>query len=231
MRFCYHHKRQLIIPKVTLIMQSPIKFNIRLVLLCCLLLNCLSGYAQEWKLEKHRDGVAVYSRFVANNLLQIKALTTVMGNHDAFLNLLEDVEHCTAWIANCQKIQVIAEPDQYTRVVHSYFNAPWPIKDRDMVTRSTMVKQDDNLTLLIEDVGQQFPTQPKYVRMTHVSGKWQLVELADGNMSVSYIGSGNPAGNIPKWLARKALLDSTFETFSQLKAVISQVKYARTITD
>lgn len=231
MRFCYDQKRLLIITNIPLIMQSPLNFNIRPSLLCWLLLFALASEAQEWTLAKHENGVEVYSRTLANNLLQIKALTTVKGNHQAFLSLVGDVEHCNTWIANCTKIEIIEASKQNTSVVHSFFNAPWPIKDRDMVTRNTHVKQDQRLNIFIEDVGQQYPTQPKYVRMTDVSGKWQLVEMADGSMSVSYVGSGNPSGNLPDWLARRVLLDSTFKTFSQLKSVINQAKYSSPMTD
>lgn len=181
----------------------------------------LPGIAQEWELDKQRDGVSVFSRPLANNLLQIKALTTVTANHEAFIHLLEDVDHCTKWIANCKKIEIIAAPDEATRVVHTFFSAPWPIRDRDMVTRSVTTKHQDTVEILIEDAGQTFPLTPKHVRMTDVSGQWTLVEIPDGTMTVSYVGSGSPAGKIPHWLAKGALLDSIFETFNKLKTVLS----------
>lgn len=186
----------------------------------------LPGAAQEWKLEKQRDGVSVFSRPLSNHLLQIKALTTVQGSHERFIRLLEDVGHCAKWIANCKKVEVVAAPDQATRVVHTFFSAPWPIRDRDMVTRSITTKHQDILEIRVQDAGQTFPLTPKHVRMTDVSGQWRLVEIPDGTMTVSYIGSGSPAGKIPDWLAKGALLDSTFETFSKLKTVISDPKYS-----
>jgi hypothetical protein len=186
----------------------------------------LSSTAQEWKLEKQRNGVSVFSRPMPNQLVQIKAMTTVVGNHERFMRLLEDTEHCAKWIANCKKIEVVSAPDQANRVVHTFFSAPWPIHDRDMVTRSVTTKHQEILEIQIEDAGQTFPKSANYVRMTDVSGQWRLKELPDDTMTVSYIGSGSPGGKIPDWLAKGALLDSTFETFSQLKTVIGDPQYS-----
>ncbi|MFQ3197528.1 MAG: hypothetical protein ACI8R9_002156 [Paraglaciecola sp.] len=206
-------------------MQSPYKFNIRLPLLCWLLCIALPGIAQEWERAKQQDGVSVFSRPLPNNLLQIKALTTVTANHEAFIRLLGDIEHCTKWIANCKKIEIIATPDQATRLVHTFLSAPWPIRDRDVVTRSVTTKNQDTLEILIEDAGQTYPLAPGHVRMTDVHGQWRLVEIPDGTMTVSYVGSASPAGEIPDWLAKGALIDSIFETFNQLKAVINDPPY------
>jgi hypothetical protein len=181
--------------------------------------------AQEWQLAKQQDSVSVFSRSLSNNLLQIKALTTVTANHESFIRLLEDVGHCTKWITNCKKIDIISAPDEATRVVHTFFSAPWPILDRDLVTRSVTTKDHDTLEILIEDVGQAYPLTPKHVRMTDVHGQWRLVEIADGTMTVSYTGTGSPAGKIPEWLAKGALLDSIFETFKELKTVINDPQY------
>jgi hypothetical protein len=214
-------------------MQSPYKFNIWLPLLCWLLCMALPGIAQEWELTKQQDGVSVFSRPLPNNLLQIKALTTVTASHETFIRLLEDVGHCTKWIANCKKIEIIATPDQATRVVHTFFSAPWPIRDRDVVTRSVTTKNQKTLEIRIEDAGQTYPLTPKHVRMTDVNGQWRLVEIPDGTMTVSYMGTGSPAGEIPDWLAKGVLLDSIFETFYKLKTVITDPQYtlAPAVTD
>lgn len=185
----------------------------------------LPGIAQEWELDKQRDGVSVFSRHLTNNLLQIKALTTVKAGHEAFIRLLDDTEHCAKWIANCKKIEVVAAPDQANRLVHTFFSAPWPIHDRDMVTRYIITQHQSFLEIQVRDAGQTFPIEPDHVRMTDVSGQWRLEEMPDDTMTVSYIGSGSPGGKIPDWLAKGALLDSIFETFKKLKTVIRDPQY------
>jgi hypothetical protein len=193
----------------------------------CLLLACQAVlcHAQEWKLEKQQQQITVSSKKSDSGYKNILATTIVKSRPEALLHLFDDVERGPLWIANCIKVEVISAPSENERIVHSYFSAPWPIKDRDMVTYSLSSVQQDSLSIVISNSGDTYPTNEAYVRMQNMFGEWKVNELANGEIQISYQGGGNPAGKLPRWVANKALIGATFETFINLTNIIVDDRY------
>lgn len=192
-----------------------------------LLVVCQAGlcHAQDWKLEKQEQQITVSSKQSDSGYKKILAKTVVKSRPEALLRLFYDVERGPLWIANCIKVEVISAPSQNERIVHSYFSAPWPIKGRDMVTYSLTKVQQNSLSIIISNRGNVYPLNEAYVRMQDMFGEWQVSELANGEIQISYQGGGNPAGKLPRWLANKALIDATFETFINLTDIIVDDRY------
>jgi hypothetical protein len=94
-----------------------------------------------------------------------------------------------------------------------------------MVTRSITRVEEDKISIKIDDVGQQYPSQSNTVRMTNIHGEWKVIKLANNFIEISYQGTGNASGNIPIWLANKVLIDSTYATFVNLSEILKDEKY------
>ncbi|NCP63259.1 MAG: hypothetical protein GW763_03635 [Paraglaciecola sp.] len=196
-------------------------------------LICAAGgnaYGRDWTLEKTNNQVSIYTRYQTDNqlsekYLQVRAVTTVTAKPMALMALLNDIEQAPKWIANCIDVKILASPSPTSFVVQSVFSAPWPLKNRDMITYSLSDIENDNLVITITDVGAQYPANADIVRMTQVSGEWRVQQVTAETVEISYQGSGDPAGNIPTWLANKVLVDSTYQTFINLSQIIEKDKY------
>jgi hypothetical protein len=196
-------------------------------------LVCVVGnkaQSSEWTLQKTNDQVSIYTRYKTENqrsdkYLQIRAVTTVTAKPTALIALLNDIDQAPKWIANCISVKIIASPSPTSFVVHSRFSAPWPLKNRDMITYSISEIENGNLVIIISDVGEQYPENTDTVRMTQVNGEWRVQQVTPQTVEISYQGSGDPAGNIPTWLANKVLVDSTYQTFINMSKVIEEDKY------
>ena len=198
-----------------------LKYLFYLLLVCQLELS----HAQDWKLEKQEQQITVSSKLGDSGYKSILATTVVKSRTEALLRLLDDVERGPLWIANCIAVEVIATPSENERIVHSYFSAPWPIKDRDMVTYSLTSAQQTPLRISISNRGNAYTLDEAYVRMQDMFGEWKVSELANDEIRITYQGGGNPAGKLPRWLANMALIDATFETFINLTDIIIDGKY------
>jgi hypothetical protein len=192
-----------------------------------LLLTCLPGlcHALDWKLEKQKHQITVRSIKSDSGYKTILATTVVKSRPEALLRLLDDVQRAPIWIANCIAVEVISAPSENERIVHSYFSAPWPIRDRDMVTYSLTSQLPTSLGIKISNRGNTYPINGAYVRMQDMYGEWQVSELTNGEIQITYQGGGNPAGRLPRWLANRALIDATFETFINLTDIIVEDRY------
>lgn len=189
------------------------------------LLNSNTSWADDWKLEKQKHNVSIYSKKSDSGYKKIWVKTIVEVNPHALAALLGDVAFSSKWIHNCIEVKIINEVSPTERLVNSFFAAPWPVKDRDMVFYSKTTFSHDAVQIEISDRGDSTPQHTKYVRMQNMNGLWEARALDNGKSEITYIGGGNPGGNLPTFIANKELVTSMFKTFQNLNKVILLDQY------
>jgi hypothetical protein len=189
------------------------------------LLNSNSGWADDWKLEKNKNHVSIYSKQTDSGFKEIRVKTIVEAYPHSLVALLNDVEFSPNWIHNCIEVKILSQTSPTERLINSFFTAPWPLKNRDMVFYSKTTFTHNSVRIEISDRGDTTPLDPKYVRMQNMNGLWQASELENGKSEITYTGSGDPGGNIPVFIGNKELITSLFETFQNLKKVILLDQY------
>jgi hypothetical protein len=195
-----------------------------LLLVCLCSVATLSATEQtSWRQYKSHGHTTVAYRYSTQDLLQIRAETTVKSGIGAMLHLLEDTGNIRRWVANSEKAELLDHPDPQTHLVHAYFSAIWPVSKRDMVTKSIW-RQDTQsgvLTMTITDMGQQYPPIKGYVRMKQVEGEWTLTPMPDGMLRIRYQGQADPAGKLPHFIADKVALKASWSTFNTLTEILA----------
>lgn len=195
-------------------------------LACWVMFYSVTVYAMEagWEEVKNQHGVSVYSRHNESGYIEIKAHTRIDAKVSQFMALLENVALADQWIDGCEKVELLSAPNDSERIVHSYFSAPWPFKDRDMVTHSiTQTNQETGNTIIdIKDLGKRYPSVDNYVRMENVSGRWTINNTRNQQIEITYQGFGEPAGKLPVWLANQIIVRSTFNTFTGLQEQLAK---------
>lgn len=196
--------------------------RVNIIVLCYLLHGVV--YADDWRLYTADGATIVEYRHSEAKLLQIRAATEVESKTDAFLLLLEDTDNITRWVANTEKAELLGRPDPHSHLVHTYFNAPWPVSKRDMVTQSvwSQDRSSGTLTLRLSDMGQHFPAVKGYVRMRQVQGIWTLTPLGAGRLRITYQGQADPAGRLPRFITDKVALKATLATFNSLEQALAK---------
>ena len=192
------------------------------------------GQAQEatttqWEIKKNQQGVLIESRKNALGYFEVRATTEVESHPLALIALLDDTEAAPSWISRCRKVETLKWFGREERTVHSYFSAPWPFQDRDMVTysKTQFEPQTQTLTIRIEDKGREHATLNHYVRMENVHGTWRVTPSDEGRVRIVYQGYGSAAGSLPGWITNRLLLSSTHETFVNLARIITLPKYQK----
>lgn len=186
------------------------------------------GIASEtWQRQKSSADVTVFSMPLANGYVAVKAQTKVQAPPHALTNLLADVEVAPQWIASCLEVRVISGDSGSDTVVHTFFDATWPVKNRDMITHSyTRVDPASNITTItIEDRNHSLTELNNFVRMRNVSGQWTLTPLGTGQTLIEYEGVGEPGGNLPVWLANRIIVSNTHQTFANMRQWVIKPRY------
>ena len=195
----------------------------RLILTAALNLSlCFSAYA--WELEINQEHVSVYSRETESDYIEVKATTSLAGHVGAAVALLFDTDACSNWVSHCRRVQNLSTNSEYDLIVQTFFDAPWPMNDRDMVTHNQLYKYADSETVIItvQDASVSYPVAKRHVRMRAIKGQWTLKANQDATVTITYEGYGEASGSMPVWLANHLAKESIHETFVNLRTQLSK---------
>ncbi|EGA69112.1 hypothetical protein VISI1226_07393 [Vibrio sinaloensis DSM 21326] len=171
-----------------------------------------------WKFDSDDNGISVYYRDHSDGLVEIKAQMFTPTTYSAFLTLLEDSANVPNWIDNVSHSRVLRQLSSNENIVYTQFLAPWPAKDRDMVTYSRYYTDDIGFVLEIKDAPNPvLAPQEGYIRIQSVKAKWQLQKLTSGTTLIEYTAFADPGGALPDWLVNQLAKESARNTFEQLR--------------
>ena len=174
--------------------------------------------SSSWQFEGSNDGISIYSREHSDGLIEVRAQMFTPTSYGAFLTLLEDSENVPNWIDNVSHSRVLSQISASENVVYTQFSAPWPARDRDMVTYSKYTIDEIGFTLQIEDApSSALPQQDGYIRIRNVDAVWSLQKLTNGTTLIEYTAFANPGGILPDWIINNLTKESARNTFENLR--------------
>lgn len=187
-----------------------------LMLLCIL---CIVTYSNA--VEGNQKQAIYVSTEHANDTQEVHAKMKVHFTPEYFISLLSRTNKNCAWMDNCVSVKVLAHISDTEKLTQTHIAVPWPFKDRDMVvmSRSTVDKSTNTLTISLTDASDSIEPTRGRVRMTQVFGVWLMKPAGNDFYELSYKGSANPNGAIPKSFALKFLQTSTRKTFENLQSI------------
>lgn len=177
------------------------------------------SFAQDWKLTKKKDSVTVYTRSIEGfETKQFKATTTInRARLHSVAAIIMDAEHTENWIADVEKGDFLAQPNDTNWISYLLLTLPWPFDNRELIL-DNFLSQDEKgiVTIKLSSHHDHIPLNDKYVRIIKAEGYWQLIETANG-VEVEYVFVGETAGNIPQWLVNLFVVDGPITTMSNIR--------------
>ncbi|WJG28177.1 START domain-containing protein [Vibrio furnissii] len=170
-----------------------------------------------WHIAKRDNGITIQTRKHSDGLVEIRAQMLVPTTYAAFMSLLENSSNLPNWIDHVASSRVLKKISDHEHIVYTRFSAPWPARDRDMVTYSQFQQFPGSLVLTIEDASDQYPEKEGFVRIKAVKATWVLEKLTNGMTHIDYTAFADPGGMLPNWLANKLSVSSAFNTFEALR--------------
>lgn len=173
---------------------------------------------ENWQFERDKNGITIYSREHSNGLVEIRARMFTPTSYGAFLTLLEDSDNIPNWIDNASHSRVLNQISATENIVYTQFKAPWPAKNRDMVTYSKYWVDELGFTIEIKSAPDSYlAEQNGYVRIRSVDATWELQKLTNDTTLVEYKAFADPGGLLPNWLINKLSKESAWATFGNLR--------------
>lgn len=178
-----------------------------------IILACFSFVTIKWEIVNQKGGIIVYNTEVEGyKFKKSKVENTITGvSLDNIEQVLLDVKNYKNWQPSCTEAELLKKEGNtiYYRMV---FDAPWPVTDREIVLKSTLIKTTNEITFTSQCIPKYIPQNDDYVRIEFSKGGWLIQKKQDGSLFLRNSSHSNPGGNIPAWLSASAVEDMPLET-------------------
>lgn len=196
------------------------------VLIIVLLSLSFAAKGQNWDLAKDKNGVKVYTRKVDGwGIKEYKVIMTIKTSPSRIVAALKDVPSRYEWAYNSIEIREVDRPNSEEVAIYNKVDAPWPVADRDNITRFKFSYPSANLTRVDMTVDKSHAKAPVYdgiVRIERLKGHWLIRDKGNGWTEIIQQCVAEPGGSIPDWLANSAVVDNPYNSMYNLKKYIEK---------
>ncbi|WP_183906849.1 START domain-containing protein [Rufibacter immobilis] len=197
------------------------------LLACWLCLVCVTPLAaqEKWDLRKDTDGIAVYTRNLAQAAVkEIKVICELPGTTAQLVNMLKDVERHQNWVYLNRKTQLLQKKNPNRLVYYTEADLPWPLTDRDMVVEAVFspISQNQQARVEVRSVSGYVPEKEDFVRIPSSLAVWEISTVAKDRIKVVYTFSVNPGGSVPAWLVNATVATGPHKTFQNLRKLLQK---------
>jgi len=178
----------------------------------------------DWELKKSVDNIDVYIRSIEGSAIKEFKVTTIFENtsiEQVFKKVYgapkykEDHTFNTSYY-----IEELSNPEE--RYFYYSEKLPWPLKNRDVVSRLMIEEQTpDKILLSIEVAPEALNKKEQTIRIEKLAGFWLLEKHPTGIKATQQIFM-DPGGAVPSFLVNSLLVKGPLKTFSTLKKTLQE---------
>jgi hypothetical protein len=142
--------------------------------------------------------------------------------------LVMDLDNCPNWAAMCKSAEIIERISATESYVRSINDAPFPVKDRDVIAHVTWsYNQTSGKVFMRSDATpNRLPKRKGLVRVQYASSEWHFTPKANGIVLVENYAHVDPTGSVPAWLTNLLIVDSPYKTLTNMRELISNGAYS-----
>ena len=183
----------------------------------------------DWKLRRDRNSIQVYTSVVDGSRYDAVLSRTIVQDVrlSALVALLQDSEACPRWADKCAESYVYEETSDTELLVYTHNNLPFPIKDRDVLSRVTWQQDAESfeVTMNSEATADILPREKGKLRLLDANVSWRFSPLPNGSVEVINQAHINPGSRLPGWITNRLLVDTPYETMKSFVAEVRKTKY------
>ena len=106
-------------------------------------------------------------------------------------------------------------------LVYTRLASPWPVQDRELITRSHLSRRIDcGLTLEVWAEPNALPLHAGLFRIQESAGRWEALPQRDGSTLVRLETYTNPGNNLPGWLVNPIAIKAAVGSFKAIRRLM-----------
>ena len=179
------------------------------------------GAGPNWELVEDDEGIKVWGLDIPDrDLPGFRGITMVNATIDELLVELLDFKGHREWMWNTTQSYMVKQISETRAVIYNMINAPWPVKDRDMVMDSDYRFTPDHKALTIrfnETNLVKVPLPNRVIRVPRINGFYRFWSESPTRTNVLYQVEVDIGGNVPNFSAKRYARKLPYETLKALR--------------
>jgi hypothetical protein len=186
---------------------------------------------ESWEEAYTKNETVIYTRTTENGIKEFKAITTMNVSMKTVLAVMVDYKSHPDWMRAIQKCDLVNQVTSRTRYLYYSIDMPWPLWDRDLVSKSTFYPQKNGSVLMkMEATPTVKSNNPDYVRIVDSEGYWLVTPISSTKTKIIYQYKADPVG-IPATFVNMFLLEAPKASFEGLASQVKLAKYQNSNLD
>lgn len=196
--------------------------------LCSTLLADESAYTFDWSLLKTEENIRLYTSPVDGSKFKaIKAEMVLHTSLQSFVALTQDVSACPRWAHLCKQSRIQQRESDDSYIIYTINDMPWPIADREVLVKMTWQQNPSTQEVVI--IGRALPTElhtkDKVIQIKQAESIWYVTPRDRHTITVVSEVYIEHEKNIPAWAANSSMIESTLQTFLNLRDLMEDQGY------
>lgn len=182
----------------------------------------------DWKLKRDRNGIQVFlSKVSGSKFRAVMSVMEIEADPKQLAALVMDLENCPKWASMCKSAEVVERISPSESYVHSINNAPFPVRNRDVVSRVKWSYDDvsGKISMRSDATPDKLPNKRGLVRVQYASSEWHFTPKGDGMVLVENYAHVDPNGKVPAWIINMMIVESPFKTLKNMRTLILEGRY------
>jgi hypothetical protein len=180
---------------------------------------------EEWKKEKEKNGITVYTRKSdVSNIKEFRAEGNIQGSMHALKHVFLDVDNYCEWVSDCRNTEAL-ETGNDMIIYHMELSVPFPFENRDMVQRSEIEWSEQAMTVTLTNEPTLVPEKKGCIRLPLAEGFWRFEKINEGEIKATLQYVSDPAGRIPAWLVNMFIVDGPINNIENLREMVQLDRY------
>jgi len=182
----------------------------------------------EWKLKRDRKGIQVFlSKVPGSRFRAVMSVMEVKADPMQLAALVMDLENCPNWASMCKSAKVIEQISPNQNYVYSVNNAPFPVRNRDMVAlvEWSYDSATGKISMRSDATPERLPKKRGLIRVQHASSEWHFTPTEEGVVLVENYAHVDPNGKVPAWITNLLIIESPYKTLKKMRKLVLNGDY------
>lgn len=184
---------------------------------------------EKWQPRQGEGGVQLWVRaHPPGSFLSLRLEMRVKAEPAALLTVLRDTARHREWLPKSREVKVWARSGTDDELVYTLLESPWPVQDRELITRSHVSRHADcGLALKVWAEPDALRERPGLVRIRVSQGRWEALPQTDGTTLVRLETYTDPGTSLPGWLVNPMTIKAALESFQAIRRLMEADPGAR----
>ncbi len=192
--------------------------------LLLLLAFSTTAEAQKWTNAKNKGGVDIKTRFIEGwSTKQYRGSVTVKTTLAEAVDVYRDPVKRKKYMKRSIEVSNLKVVSKNEIITYNLGDAPWPVTDRDNITRSVFTTPSPDVVLVtMTSLPDFIPAKSGVVRIPRTKGYWRFTDLKNGTVKIELQSVADLGGSVPDWVVNSVIVDGPFETLSAMRDLLEK---------